>query len=266
MELFRLYQPQSNQLPVVANLPHSGTYVPQEIQQNFTEQFSSALYNTDWFLPVLYSFLPELGITVLEATHSRYVVDLNRHPDRTLYGSFFRATIAGQTADGKRIYRTDPTTESLKERVDKFHRPYHAKLQEILAELKRTFKRVYLWDLHSFMGLINEDICLGNANGDTCSAKLIDSFQKQFSKRGFEVVKNKVFTGGYITRHYGQQHLTDAIQIELRYTNYLAESELNVPRKPKIVDEAKFSSMSNTLKHIFKNTLVDIDLFENNSI
>ncbi|WP_240647609.1 N-formylglutamate amidohydrolase [Burkholderia lata] len=38
------------------------------------------LCNTDWFLAELYAFLPEMGITTIMATHSRYVEDVNRDP------------------------------------------------------------------------------------------------------------------------------------------------------------------------------------------
>jgi N-formylglutamate amidohydrolase len=39
------------------------------------------LPDTDWHLEQLYDFLDALGASVLVATHSRYVVDLNRPPD-----------------------------------------------------------------------------------------------------------------------------------------------------------------------------------------
>ena len=42
------------------------------------------LPDTDWFVPELYNFARELGASVIRATHTRYVVDLNRPPDLTV--------------------------------------------------------------------------------------------------------------------------------------------------------------------------------------
>ncbi len=79
-------------------------YVPPEIDRLFEEQHRHWLRNTDWYSPQLYNFLPELGVTMVEATHSRYVVDLNRDPSGELYGNFSRAVIAEKTADGAQVY------------------------------------------------------------------------------------------------------------------------------------------------------------------
>ncbi|MEL6352083.1 MAG: N-formylglutamate amidohydrolase [Cyanobacteria bacterium J06627_28] len=77
-DLFTILQPQGKSLPIVANLPHSGLLVPQEIADSFTEHQRQTLPNSDWHLQQLYSFLPSLGITIMQANYSRYVVDLNR--------------------------------------------------------------------------------------------------------------------------------------------------------------------------------------------
>jgi len=41
------------------------------------------LPDTDWFVPQLYDFFRDLGASIIRATHTRYVVDLNRPPDAT---------------------------------------------------------------------------------------------------------------------------------------------------------------------------------------
>jgi formiminoglutamase len=71
----------------------------------------------------------------------------------------------------------------------------------LLNQTIDRFGRVYLLDIHSFMGPIVEDVCLGNVNGRSCSEFLISTVEFAFASKGYQIVRNKVFNGGYITRH-----------------------------------------------------------------
>ncbi len=248
MELFRYTPSAAAALPVLANLPHSGTFVPEPIRALFLPAHASALYNTDWYLPQLYDFLPQLGVATLEATHSRYVIDLNRAQEAPLWGSFFGAKIAEQTAHKTEIYAQRPTEASLQAREQHYYRPYHDALSQRLEALVRQHGRALLLDLHSFMGPITEDVCLGDANSQACDPQITAIFAEQLSAQGFEVVTNKVFNGGGITRRYGAWPKVQAIQIELRYTNYLAAQELDLDRMPRIIDRALFASAQERLR------------------
>src|SRR5688572_30892507 len=68
------------QTPLLVSMPHTGMFVPDELKERLTP-VALQLPDTDWHLERLYDFLDELGASVLVATHSRYVVDLNRPPD-----------------------------------------------------------------------------------------------------------------------------------------------------------------------------------------
>ncbi len=234
MELFNLHLPTDQAVPIVANLPHSGMRVPEHIAQQMMPEHRAALPNTDWHLDQLYDFLPQLGITVLQATHSRYVVDLNRALKEPLFGSFWSSIVPESTAFGEPIYQTMPTRAEVVDRVEQFYKPYHAKLDEVLREGRDRFGKIYLLDLHSFLGLITDQVCLGNSNGKTCSEKLISSVEQSFTRNQFQVVRNKVFTGGWITKHYGQLPETEALQIEVRYPVYLKAEQLEQKEPPEV--------------------------------
>src|SRR5262245_54686886 len=67
-------------LPLLISVPHAGTAVPDEIARTFTRS-GLELPDTDWYVDRLYGFAEELGASVIRASVSRYVVDLNRGPD-----------------------------------------------------------------------------------------------------------------------------------------------------------------------------------------
>ena len=226
MDLFNFYEPQGQEVPIVANLPHSGMFVPGAIAAQFTPEHLQALPNTDWHLDQLYASLPTFGITVLQATHSRYVVDLNRQIKEPVFGNFWAAVIPEKTAFGQPIYQTIPSQLEIAERVRDFYLPYHDQLAAVVQEKLDRFGKVYLLDLHSFLGLITDQVCLGNCNGQTSSESLIAIVEQSFLQAGYQTVRNKVFTGGYITKHYGQLPGVEALQIEVRYPVYLDETQL----------------------------------------
>ena len=65
--------------PLVVDIPHAGTYVPDAIAARLTPA-ACAFPDTDWHVEKLFAFARDIGATLLVATHSRYVVDLNRNP------------------------------------------------------------------------------------------------------------------------------------------------------------------------------------------
>jgi N-formylglutamate deformylase len=250
MQLFNIHQPTVKALPLIANIPHSGLFVPEDIAAQFTTEHLNSLPNSDWHLDRLYDFLPSLGITVLQATHNRYVVDLNRQAKEPLFGSFWSSVIPENTAFNKTIYQSKPSQEQIEARIEKYYLPYHHQLTSLLKEKIEQFGKVYLLDLHSFCGLINDDVCLGNVNQKTCSELLIATVDKCFSSQGLQVVRNKTFTGGYITRHYGEMPNVESLQIEVRYHVYLQENQLD-RLKPPSYNVIEFETAKNKFDRIF---------------
>jgi N-formylglutamate deformylase len=117
MGLFELKLPTCSPVPIVANLPHSGTFIPALIEAQMSPGHARSIPNTDWHLNQLYDFLPALGVTVLQATHSRYVVDLNRSLRPPLLGSFYSSVIPAQTAFGHEVYVTPPSDAQIQARI-----------------------------------------------------------------------------------------------------------------------------------------------------
>lgn len=223
----------SGTVPIILSIPHTGTYVPDNILERFQSP-AKQLPDTDWHLEQLYAFAHELGIHMLVATHSRYVVDLNRAPDgESLYPGKFTTGLCSTTLfDGTPIYQIgmEPDEKEVQERIQTYWQPYHHKLQTLINELK-TNKRVIVFDAHSicsrvpklFDGLL-PSLNIGTADGQSASRALSDRVFSYCKNTPYSTVINERFKGGYITRHYGNPgQSVDAIQLELAQFNYMNE-------------------------------------------
>jgi N-formylglutamate deformylase len=218
--------------PLLVSMPHTGTHVPQVLLSRMSEA-AKLLPDTDWHLEKLYDFLDALGASVLVATHSRYVVDLNRPPDNAnLYpGQDTTPLVPIDTFHREPLYRPgqEPDAGEIAERVGKYWQPYHAKLTEELNDLKRRHGYALLWDAHSifsevprfFAGKLTE-LNLGTAGGRSCGAGIGEALLSKVS--GYGAVLNGRFKGGYITRTYGAPSRgVDAVQLELSEATYMNE-------------------------------------------
>jgi N-formylglutamate deformylase len=216
-------------------MPHVGTFVPHSVGRELTD-CAARRPDTDWHLPRLYDFLGELGATVIVATHSRYVVDVNRPPDGTnLYpGRDTPRLCPIDTFHSEPLYRAGtPGQSEISRRVDAVWRPYHRRLASELARVKSEHGIAMLWDAHSivseaprlFEGRL-ADFNLGTADGASCDAKLAKSLALALSRHsGYTSVLNGRFKGGYITRQYGAPAQgVHAVQMEMSEAIYMDET------------------------------------------
>jgi N-formylglutamate deformylase len=223
--------------PLLLSMPHVGTYVPPALAARLTEE-SRQVPDTDWHLERLYDFADAIGASVLAATHSRYVIDLNRPPDgASLYpGQSVTGLCPVDNFDDRGIY-LDPTDTpddaEVAERRDAIWYPYHAKLAEELARLKAEHGTVALWDCHSIRSVLPRffegklpDLNLGTGKGSSCDAELAESvYGIARQAPGLTAILNGRFTGGYITRQYGQPaDGVQAIQLEMTQSSYMQEA------------------------------------------
>jgi N-formylglutamate amidohydrolase len=242
---FYIIEPKGKKVPIVVSVPHSGTLFPNELKDLFKEDKMSQPDDTDWFVHQLYNFVSELGITIIHAKYSRWVIDLNRDPEsKPLYTDGRIITGLTTTTDffGNPIYKDEqyqPTDLDLKNRVENYYLPYHNKINALLTELKQTHDRVLLWDAHSirrFVPTINAssfpDLILGNNDLTSADGDLIDTTLKGLSSAQFEVTHNTPFKGGYITRSFGKPMSgISALQLEMSKNCYMEDDELTFSEK-----------------------------------
>lgn len=235
MELYRFRQ---GSLPLLVSMPHCGTHIPPAIAGRLTEA-AQGVPDTDWHMPQLYDFLPALGASVIEATHSRYVIDLNRAPDsRPLYAGASNTELCPlQTFDCEEIYREGqrPGDAEVAERREAYWQPYHDRLAEELTALRARHGFALLWDAHSIRSVLPRffegqlpDLNLGTADGKASAPGLLDllaAVAKDAGQLGYTHAANGRFKGGYITRRHGDpENGIHAVQLELTQCTYMDEA------------------------------------------
>jgi N-formylglutamate deformylase len=222
----RVHEPTAPAVPVVASIPHGGEAIPPEVRALLAVS-ADELPNHDWHLPLLYDFLPTLGVTVVEATASRYVADVNRDP-AVPFGQWKSAVVPDTTTRGVALYTERPHDAELQRRIETVHTPYHVALRAALGR----WPRALLLDLHAFGGPPVGDVVLGDSHGTTASDETTALVEIAFATAGFAVVRNTPYAGGWITRSYASE-IVEALQVELNYRCYCDPSEVDVLVRPR---------------------------------
>lgn len=240
MTSFEFVPAQANEVPVLISVPHCGIAFPDELKSDYKPSLIQSPDDTDWFVHQLYNFAPAMGIPMITANYSRWVIDLNRDPQsKPLYtdGRIITALCPSTTFLGEPIYldeRKDVSTEEIQRRLEQYYRPYHRKIEDELRRLKTQFGKVLLWDCHSIRQVVLSiqkekfsDLILGDVDGTSASPGLIEMAMKNLESSSYSLGHNYPFKGGYITRHFGKpaenQH---ALQLEMVKMNYMNDEEV----------------------------------------
>ena len=223
--------------PLLISMPHVGTHVPPALAARLTDE-AQRVPDTDWHLERLYDFADALGASVLVATHSRFVIDLNRPPDgASLYpGQSVTGLCPVDLFDDQPLYRDradEPDEAEIAERRETIWQPYHAQLAQELARMKAAHGVAALWDAHSIRSVVPRffegrlpDLNLGTAEGASCSPLLAEKLLAiGQAAPGYSAVLNGRFKGGHITRQYGNPAQgVHAVQLEMTQCSYMQES------------------------------------------
>ena len=221
---------------LLVSIPHCGTYIPPELARSMTPA-ALEVADTDFHLPRLYDFLRERGVPTLAATHSRYVVDLNRPPDGAqLYPGANNTELCPTTRfDFAPIYAegNNPDATEIDDRIERYWRPYHDKLASELRRIRARHDYALLFDAHSIISVCPRffegclpDFDLGTGGGTSCdpalAQRLLDVAK---ANPAYSSVLNGRFKGGYITRHYGDPaDRIHSVQLELAEKTYMVET------------------------------------------
>ena len=263
-----IIEPKSKKVPFVLSVPHCGTDFPEELRGDYKPEMMANPDDTDWFVHELYNFASEMGITIIYAKYSRWVIDLNRDPESApLYNDGRIITGLTTTTDffGNDIYVSEdkiPNQQEVERRLTNYYWPYYTKLESLLKERVSEFGKVLLWDAHSIRKSVPTirkedfpDMILGNNDKTTADSNLISSALNNLRSGEFEVSHNTPFKGGHITRYFGKpENNVHALQLEMNKILYMNDEELKF-------DEDRANKVRIILKRAFKSL---IETLENN--
>ncbi len=231
-----LYKFTPGTTPLLIDVPHAGTHIPDALADRMTDA-ALKTPDTDWHVDKLYDFALSMGAAMLTATHSRFVVDLNRAPeDVSLYpGQDVEGLLPRKTGANEPVYKAgqEPDDAERDQRRDTYHAPYHAKLKDALEAIRAEHGYAILWDAHSIKSELPRffdgklwDLNLGTNNGQSCDPRIEASLVEVAEEaRGYTYIMNGRFVGGHITRHYGDPaNNIHAVQLELSWATYMDET------------------------------------------
>ena len=263
---FHIIEPKRVKVPFILSVPHCGVEFPDELINHYKPEMVASPDDTDWFVHDLYNFAIEMGITIIHAKYSRWVIDLNRDPKSTpLYDDGRIITGLTTTTDffGKDIYKSPdyiPDQTEVNRRLTNYYWPYYKKIQELLDDRKKHFGKVLLWDAHSIRhhvptirGNRFPDMILGNNDEKTAATQLIERALTGLRSEKFEVSHNNPFKGGHITRYFGNPEKNQhALQLEMNKILYMDDSE-------SIFEKNRADQMRALLKKTFTDLITEIE-------
>tara|TARA_R110001599_G_scaffold109575_1_gene273149 strand:+ start:10202 stop:10993 length:792 start_codon:yes stop_codon:yes gene_type:complete len=260
MDLYNIIAPQAEAVPIIISSPHSGTYFPPEVAAQLKPESVANPDDTDWFIDKLYDFASAMGITMITANYSRWVIDLNRDPNsQPLYndGRVITGLTPNTNFNGDNLYiDATPDQTEINRRLKAYYEPYHQKVAELLANTKAQFGKALLFDAHSIRkvvpGIRKEafpDLILGDNDETSAAAKIIEAAFSALRTNEYDLQHNHPFKGGYITRSFGKpEENIYALQLEMAKTNYMDDSET-------LYDEARANKMRVILQNLFQELI-----------
>lgn len=257
-----LIEPAGEKVPVILSSPHSGVEFPDELKTHFRPELMAQPDDTDWFVHELYNFAPSLGITMIHAKYSRWVIDLNRTPESVpLYndGRIITELVPKTDFLGCEIYADKkflPDNAEIERRLKNYYKPYYQKIENLLAERISGFGQVLLWDAHSIRRYVptiqNEpfpDLILGDNDEKSASKEIIKIVLDGLKAGKFGVNHNSPFKGGNITRSFGKpEKRVHALQLEMAKTNYMDDDELTF-------NENRANEVQSVLRPVFEKLI-----------
>ncbi len=249
-----LDEPDRLSLPVVLASPHSGRDYTSDFLALVEVPEGELRRAEDAFVDRLLSAAPGLGVPLLAAEFPRSMVDVNREALELDPGMFEGAlpaeantrsprvaaglgSIPRLSAGGRPLYRRPLPVADALAAIERFWRPYHRELARLVASAQASFGVALLLDCHSMPsagglgdtagGETLADIVLGDVFGQSCDPLLVERAEAFLAGRGYAVVRNTPYAGGYTTRHYGRPgDGVHALQIEINRALYLDEARI----------------------------------------
>ena len=234
------------QTPYIISVPHAGRFYPKLFLENKSIDLTILKKMEDYKCDLIVKKIDRNLADVIIAKCSRVVVDLNRARN-SIDNKMFEKNLniipscdlmlikAGlglfpsKCYDSK-IFNKRLSAEYKTKMIRKFYDPYHKLLNKTIKSHLVKFHYSVLIDIHSTPSFSQnqeyklKDIIISDNFGKSCPANFRYFIQNFFEKNNLSVSINTPYSGGFITRRYGEKNKNiSAIQIEINKKLYMDE-------------------------------------------
>ena len=244
--------PTAPALPLVLDSPHSGHDFPDDFGATVSE--AELRDGEDCFVDELYAAAPEMGAPLLAALWPRTYLDPNRHAGdvdlELIQGPWpgeyrpsgkarvGKALIWRTLEDGRPIYPRKLSPETVRQRIERFHSPYHFSIRNLIDNSMNKFGKAYHLNCHSMCsvagkqsedgeGKVRADFVLGDRDGTTCNPEFTGLGRATLAGMGYNVKVNDPYKGVELVRAYSDPKAgRHSLQIEINKRLYMDEATL----------------------------------------
>ncbi len=209
----------------------------------------------DCFIDELYLPAAARGVPLLAAQFPRTYLDANRHAgdiDLELLSEPWPGdyqpsgkgrigkSLLWRTLDADRpIYAGRLSAATVQARIEAYHRPYHARLQQLLDAAHLAHGVVHHINCHSMganstlliegvEGQPRADMVLGDRDGSTCDPAFTAFVRDYLLACGYQVAVNDPFKGVELVRAYAQPAAgRHSLQLEVNKRLYMDDTSLS---------------------------------------
>lgn len=247
--VYLIHGPATPEIPLVFDSPHSGRLFPADFGAAVTEH--ELREGEDCWIDELYGSAPSLGAPLLAAQFPRTYLDANRHAgdvDLELIdgawphehkpsgkGKIGKSLIWRTLDDARPIYARKLPAAEVKQRIDRFHAPYHQALVRLLDAAHARHGAVWHINCHSMKGVagkqsddgagaVRADFVLGDRDGTTCEPGFTELVRETVAGMGYKVKVNDPYKGVELVRAYSDPKAgRHSLQIEINRRLYMDE-------------------------------------------
>lgn len=231
--------------PLVLSVPHAGRDYPHALCALLRVPVGALVALEDRHVDAVAN-AARRGETMLLARRARAWIDLNRSeqdrdPAVEQGGSPLRLVgrsakvrsglglIPRRAGTASAILARRLTQAEVEARIAQDHRPYHARLEMLLAAARARFGAALLVDLHSMPTLGTSDdpprIVIGDRFGRSAAGRIVARMEAEARAVGVNVALNAPYAGGHILdRHGDPARGVHAVQVEIDRALYLDEA------------------------------------------
>ncbi|CAN5191715.1 N-formylglutamate amidohydrolase [soil metagenome] len=233
---------------LLITVPHAGREYPADLLARARVGLAGLQSLEDRHVDALAAEAVAAGHCALIARRGRAIIDLNRHEGEMdgasvaalPHGLPLRASAKLRGGLGVVPHRYHslgdlwlrrPPYAEVAERIRTIHRPWHARLAELLAAIRASHGAAILLDLHSMPSIRGDDVdvVLCDRFGQSASRAISASAAALIESHGFRVAVNAPYAGGYVLERHGRpQEGVHALQLEIYRTLYL-DATLDAP-------------------------------------